>query len=507
MSAKTLAAEGAGPRHTPLVFRPRTIVLASLVASVALAAVGSIGEVCLGDECAHVRHVRTYMQTGRRVPYDPRFADYHPRAVPFSGTPLWHAGLAVLWKLAGETPQVLAQAYHAGFYLLLLLSVYFGARRAWGAPEAGWAWLLAATLPVVCAYSVLLYQDVPGVALTALGLLLLWRGNYLTCGAALAGAYLTKMNALSWAPWAVGFAAWAAGRPWRRRVWAAAQVALPVAAAFGYDMAWRAGVYENLMGYASPPDSGVTVGGVRVLEAHPSGYVRWKPYPVQDLTSIVSHLGPFLLAGAVLALFRCRGRMSAWLWGALALALAGFAAIFVPRASTQVRYLLPAALALVYLAGRALGPLRLPGWAKAAVVAGCVVQAAAATGFVAAKRRIAPEEEAGYAWIRRHTPADARVLFPEQLLTNRTGRVYIWGAANPSYLLTEATDRQRRVAMRALGITHVAVPLRRVYDREAEGTHAGGYPRDFVEALPDLPDFERVYANPRFRVYRFVDSR
>ena len=494
-------------RRGELEFRPRTVVIASVMASLVLAALGCLGDICLGDECPHIRHARAYLQTGRRVPYDPIFASSNVRPVPFSGTPLWHAGLAGLWKLTGGESQCLAQAYQAGFYLLLLLSVYFGARRLWGPAEASWAWLLIATMPMVCVYSVVLYQDVPGVALSALAMLLLWRRNFLWCGVAMAAAYMTKMNVLTWAPWACLFALWWAGGPWQRRLSAAVRVAAPVAAVLAYDAVWRASVYDNWMGYAGRFVSGLSREARTARTATPTRYVWWKPYPITDVKSILSHLGPLLSVGTLVGLLRARDLKSGWLWGGLALALGGLLTILVPGGTRQMRYILPTALAMAFLAGKALAGLRPPGWLRVLVVAGCVLQAALAAGFVCHKRRISDPEMAAYAWIRDNTPEDARILFPEQLLTNQTGRVYVWEAANPAYILTEATDAERALLLGDLGVTHVAVPLRRLYDPQEEGAHAGGYPRDFVEKLPALPGFEKVFENSDFLIYRFVGPR
>jgi len=186
-----------GRAGSPLTFKPLTVILASLLAAAVIATVGSLSEVSLGDENAHVRQARSYMRSGTRVPYDPVCLSVDDRIrYGFASHPLWHAGLALLWKAAGTDSDWLAQTYQAGLYLLLVLSVYFGARQIWSEEAASWAWLLVATMPMVCAYSMLLYLDVPGIAVSALGLLLLWKKKFLWCGVALGAAYLTKATRL-----------------------------------------------------------------------------------------------------------------------------------------------------------------------------------------------------------------------------------------------------------------------------------------------------------------------
>lgn len=488
---------------------PRTVVAASLLAAAAIGLAGSWGDISLGDECAHVRHVRAYLESGRRVPYDPAFGRHFQRQylnpVVFNGTPLWHAGLAILWGVAGRESQVLAQAYQAGFYLLLVLSVYFGARRLWGSSEASWAWLFTATMPMVCAYGLLLYQDVPGAAVSAMALLLLWRGNFFWAGVVLAAAYLTKMNMLVFAPWAVVFAAWRAGGSWKRRLACAVLVGAPVAAAFAYDMGWRLAVYGSITGYKYPPtwasETGLPSAAIHALVVQPKGYVTWKPFPVLDLKAVVSHFGLPLLFGLLAAPFRARDVLSRWLWACLAVGIAGYLIVFLPMEGTQIRYLFPIIPVVALLVGRAVGQWRFPRWLRVAVVAVCVLQAAVTVAYVAHARQIPAWDKAAYIWVRAHTPASGRIMFPEQVLVNQTGRTYIWEELNPAYFMAEADDAVREEILRTFGVTHIAVPLRRLYDRRREGTHAGGYARDFVEGLEAKPYLAKVYANPGFIVF------
>jgi hypothetical protein len=498
------AADSSG--KTPFEVSARTVVAASVLAAAVIGLAGSWGDISLGDEGAHVRHVLAYLESGTRVPRDPLFAPYPTSSVTFSGTPLWHAGLAVLWRLTGGESQAPAQVYQAGFYLLLVLSVYFGARRIWGRPEASWAWLLAATMPMVCAYSLMLYQDVPGAAVSALAILLVWRRNFFWAGMALAAAYFTKMNMLVFAPWAVVLAAWWSGGPWTRRLACAAAVGVPAAAVLGYDLAWRVAAYGDIIGYKWPVEWASTMGlsgpAVRALTALPRGYAAWKPFPVSDAGAVISHLGPFLLAGALAAPFWARDVASKWIWACLAVAVAGFAVVFLPLAGTQIRYLLPAILVLVLLAGRAVGPWRLPRWLKIVVVAGCVLQAAAATAYVGHMRQIPEADKAAYAWIRDHAQEPGRIMFPEQVLTSQTGRPYIWHEVNPAYFMAEATDAVREEILRAFRVSYIAVPLRRVYDPGKEGRHDGGYARDFVEGLEAEPYLSKVYSNPEFLIFQ-----
>jgi len=498
-----------GRAGSPLTFKPLTVILASLLATAVIATVGSLSEVSLGDENAHVRQARSYMRSGTRVPYDPDCSSVDDRIrYVFTANPLWHAGLALLWKAAGADSDWLAQTYQAGFYLLLVLSVYFGARQIWSEEAASWAWLLIATMPMVCAYSMLLYLDVPGIAVSALGLLLLWKKKFWWCGVALAAAYLTKANMLSYAPWAVVFAAWWARGTWKRRLTAAVLVAVPIALAFGYDRGWRLGAYEGLR----PPQSenflaGLSADAVASLKTKPENFVVWIPDPIGDPRILIMNIGIPALLAFCLAVVRAWDGIAKWIWAGFGLSLAGFVWVFALAQYPQTRYAFPVVVFLVLLGGRGLARWPLSSWLKVAIVAGCVLQAVAAGAYMYQRRQIPEWDRAGYAWIRENTSEHARVMYPEQILLNQTGRPWYWygpyGTHGLAYFMTEATDAQRQELLRYFRVSHIAIPLRRIYDREREGDHCGGYPRDFVEKLDSKPYLKKVYENSGFRIYEF----
>jgi len=497
---------GSGP--SPLEFRPRTVIVASILAAAVIATAGSLSDVCLSDENHHVRQVQAYAQAGRRVSYDPAFAldDLVPSA--FSCTPLWHAGLAVLWRLAGTKLQTLAQVYQASFYLLLLLSVYFGTRRIWGPSAASWAWLFIASMPMVCVYSMLLYQDVPGIAVSALGFLLLFRGNFLGAGLCFAAAYLTKMNMLSYAPWAVAVAGWRAEGTLKRRLVAAALVAVPVAVALGYDTGWRLTNYGIAIG-APPPDfRGLSASALAAITTLPANYVAWQRYPVWNPEAFVMKVGVPVTFGIFLLLFVKWDAASKWIWICLGCALGAYVFVFVvamgfPYGWSNIRYLLPVVFVLALLCGEAFAKWRPWSWLKVVLVLGCLVQGLLACGYTYCVRRVSEADIAACAWIRENTPEKARIMCPEQDITNQTGRPVIWLELNPAYFMTQASDQQRLEVLRCFRVFHIVIPRCDIYDRDKEGDHHGGYPRDFVEKAHTLPYLEKVYENDGFLIFKF----
>lgn len=492
----------AGSPPSPRVFRPGTIVPATFLVAAGLALAGSLSNMYVGDENIHVRTASVYRQYGMRAPYDPMWGPETHYSLPLCATPLWHAGLAILWRLWGEESQVVAQVYHAGFYALLVLSVYFAARRIWDESAAGWAWLLVATMPMVCAYSVLFLIDIPGIAVSALGLLLLLRRKYLWAGVALGAAYLVKMNMLSFAPWALAYAVVEEGG-WKRRVWVALAVGVPVIMALGFDVAWRTEAYGNLTGDTRLLPPGMAENASRVMDY--GRYTMSHYNPIYDPKGLLMHIGIPVLAGVVAAVLRARDRSAKWLWLCALVASAGWAYVFVwPRFSgwASVRYLLPTLLPLMLLGGRGLSQLRLPLWLKTVIVAGAAAQAVMAPVFISLTRQLPQQEKAAYAWIRENTPAGAVFLSSEGLiLTRNTGRPCMWNSPVASYIVSEATDDERRECLAYYRISYICIPTRRIYDPAKDERILGGYSADFVRHAREAAYLKKVYENPGVLIF------
>jgi hypothetical protein len=494
----------AGSPPSPRVFRPGTIVPATFLFAAGLALAGSLSNMYVGDENIHVRHASVYRQYGMRVPYDPMWAPENHYSLPLSAAPLWHAGLATLWRLWGEESQVVAQVYHAGFYALLVLSAYFAARRMWDESAAGWAWLLVATMPMVCAYSVLFLIDIPGIAVSALGLLLLLRKKYLWAGVVLGVAYLVKMNMLSFAPWALAYAV-VEESGWKRRVWAALAVGVPVIMAFGYDMAWRMEAYGNLMGNVPLLPPGMAENASKALDH--GRYAIPHYYPIYDPKGLLMHVGIAVPAGVVAAVLRARDRSAKWLWLCALVAGAGWAYVFMwswalPHGWATVRYLFPALLPLMLLGGRGLSQLRLPLWLKTAILAGAAAQAVMAPVFISLTRQLPQQEKTAYAWIRENTPAGAVFLSSEGLvLTRNTGRPCMWNSPVASYIASEATDDERRECLAYYRISYICISSRRIYDPAKDERILGGYSADFVRHAREAAYLKKVYENPGVLIF------
>jgi hypothetical protein len=56
--------------------------------------------------------------------------------------------------------------------------------------------------------------------------------------------------------------------------------------------------------------------------------------------------------------------------------------------------------------------------------------------------------------------------------------------------------------LRHFEVSHILIHRRRLYDRSKEGSHYGGFPREFLAAARDAPYLEKAYENPAVIIYR-----
>ncbi|MGB2828986.1 MAG: glycosyltransferase family 39 protein, partial [Phycisphaerae bacterium] len=191
------------------------VAIVALAAGIVLAA-GLTSDVVKGDEAYHWMFAEAWARAGvlDRPVYNPIYpsgeAGYY-----FATEVLRPFLLSLLWRTTGVS-QAPAQVLHAGFYVLFLAMVHGLGRNLLGPREALVALLVAVAVPMVGAFSVLLYTDVPAAALAACAALLLGRKQFLAAGVVMGLAYLTKRNTAFLAPAFAVWALWMEGPMWRR---------------------------------------------------------------------------------------------------------------------------------------------------------------------------------------------------------------------------------------------------------------------------------------------------
>ena len=506
----------------------------------------------IGDEARHFRRaanywtaldqthsLRDFLTMTWRVDHDPAFFKEGPGAVPYYDACLWHMGLAVFWRAVGYTSLVGAQLYHASFVFLLGIATYLAGRALGGHRAALWAWALALTIPMNVLFGMVFYQEIPLLAFTAAAMACVLSGRGLrsavclgaVLGLALAAMFLTKSPvATVLIPPILVAAILRPGDTWPARL-----LRLAVALAVGIamlvpDMIWHMEHFGRplmIRYYATP----LSFPGLNL----PSPKRSAVPLSIGNPLAVLSMFGASGLVIAVLgsatavhaawqsardfvrdllrrrlgALARLPDSIGAWTLVA-ALPLFAYIAAYVVmlRRAYDVRYLHPATLMLSLLAARHLSRLTLRSprdvpraeggrwFARAAVALLALAMAGqllSVPPYVWWKlRRLSPETEAGYTWIRLHTPEDARILYHEESLMALTGRPLIWAAAVPRYFFGTTERNQARV-LRYFEIQYIAIHPTRHIENWSPDIEPTGYPQSWLDTLAARPYLERVY--------------
>ena len=501
----------------------------ALAAGIVLAA-GLASDGVKGDEAYYSMFAEAWYDAGplHRPVYNPLYpsgeAGYY-----YTTEPLWPFVCSLVWHVTGVHAWS-AQALQAGFYALLLAAVYGLGRDLLGPRGALAALLATVAVPMVGAFSVLLYTDVPSAALSACAALALLRKRFLAAGVVMGLAYLTKRNAAFLVPALAIWAFWTEGSGWRRLGRVAAFV-VPAVLVTLPDWFWRTAhlpaMYEpvslpyiltRLRTFFAKqalvaPGSGGGADAATVAERlwtwlGPSAGASRLNNPM-DLLQYLGSVVPALLA---LYLVRrawnrasprrsgaspWRSRADAKVWLAVAVYVVALLAMFT--LDTDIRYAMPVIPLVAVVAARGLR-----GWCEKPWVLGLVGLAAfghlgATAWHVGVQRTLTPGQRAVFEYLRTRTPPDDRILYPGEVMVAQARRQAVWSQLkNPETdrgcitgFLRETDPERIRRWLRANAVTHICVDERRVYVDRGEVV-GFGYPRSFVERLPTLPFLERV---------------
>jgi len=125
-------------------------------------------------------------------------------------------------------------------------------------------------------------------------------------------------------------------------------------------------------------------------------------------------------------------------------------------------------------------------------------------------------------FIKRNTPADALFMYPEYIFIEATGRRFIWSSffqlefmvARKKYPGIDIHDKSlflfwRKDPRDILGrlqlnkVDYIVVKKSRIYDDSKE-KHFGGYPKSFVERLPQFPFLKLIFENKEIVIWKIT---
>ncbi len=222
---------------------------------------------------------------------------------------------------------------------------------------------------------------------------------------------------------------------------------------------------------------------------------------------LIKYLGVVFLFLLLLHIFRFRRweRKDLGLWVPVISYLIVFLIVF--GVQSDLRYLVPVFPFLAVLVTPSFLSLR-RSW-RWVLIGVCILQFASTSFYVHQKRQISPGLMEGFEFIKNNVPESALILYPEENLLIYAQRRVIWSAvkvarSGPVYSLRTIFWGYTEETNYALGINkidHILIKKSRIYD-DREVRHFGGYPKSFVEKLPHLNGWVKIFENPEVELWK-----
>ena len=466
---------------------------------------GIATEVNLGDESHHYRFAYNIYQAGKRLAFDPLYESGKPPGFYYHDPPLWHYLLAFIWRITGPS-QVVAQIYHGLFFILAVWLTAILAKKRWGEEKKWFSTILFITVPMVVSFSIILYMDIPVTALSLLSFYFILQRRYIEGGFALGLAYLTKLNACFFIPGFLILILWHE----REKVWVLLKsvglFSMPFSVIVFLDHCWRR---ENI-------ESSYDLVSILLVAERVESTFRnltesqdtFRQYLISYMTNPVD-IVRFLGLGLLVCLFIHIISFKRWsgkgivFWIPVFSYLIAFFLLF--GFNSDLRYIMPVVpfLAILCVESPILSQKR---WIWM-IVGVCILQFFSTTFYVYQRRLIPSEIKESYEFVRMHLPKNALVLYPEENLLIYGQRRIVWDASvrgNPGGLYSLLWAPDLPTMKRNLELNHInyiMIKKSRIYDDRIE-KHTGGYPKSFVEKIPKLEGWEKIFENPGVSIWK-----
>jgi hypothetical protein len=443
----------------------------------------------VGDEVVHFRFAKGFYEEGGRPLTDPLIQRTRITELSYVMAPWWHMLLAFTWKAGGGISKTGMQAYHAAYLLLLVLGSYLLGKHLFGRRAGLTGALLVSTMPLTIAFGILCYLEVPIAALSVWCLLFILKRRLILAGAVLGVMFLTKRNSYLLVP-AFGLLA-VLPELKELRISDGLRIALPALFISLPDFIFR---YQDLGGIISRNPV------ITPLFPNPPLTYNFQPANfVHNPIVLPQYLGIAFCVLFLLYLFKLKEgtRKEEWF---LLIPILTYLPLFAYAfwGWFSLRYIAPILPLACILFSRNLALAKGRWLGIIALV--CMLQVAAASGYVVSKRRIHPGLEEAYRFVSERTPPDAIILHPG-IVAEYIQRRTAWYSTNRfmvdlPYLFWKANEKEALEILDRYGITNIFCTKDRIYD-DREIRHTGGYPRSFLEKLETFGSVERIFENPK----------
>ena len=477
---------------------------------------GLTSELYLGDESYHYRFAKDFYNLGKRPVFDSVYGTGEPPGYFYSSEPLWPFILSKIWKTVGKISFPIAQAYHSMYFLFLLVFTYLAAKTLYSEKEAFYSLILLAACPVVLAFGIIFYLDIPVTMFCVLAFLLILKGRYFWAGISLGLTYLTKRNGLFILP---GIFLIILLLPKSRLIEKMKNLSIlsfAMAILIIPDLAWREFSYRNYnLEHTATSEQTLEVfaaSGItdRIISPPTQLANTWKgslTHRSLDTPQFLSPLDLLKYLGLSLLLLiglyfiqRKYRKTDLFLW----LPLGSFFLLFIyflgPFA--DVRYILPTIPFLVILSSKTFFSFRRDSL-RILLLGVCIAQLFSTLAYVNIKRHIPADTKAAFDFIKKDTPRDANVFYPGQILLEATDRKVIWSrfGLQINKLFWPGDADEFKNAIRTMKLDYIVIDQKRIYD-DTNIHHLGGYPKSFVEKLPTRKFLKLVFENSSIKIFK-----
>ena len=494
------------------------LILVAIFSAIVLFA-GLVSELCVGDEVYHYRFAKLIYQTGQCPPVDTLYEIDDPLAIPLNSEILWPSILSKVWQLSGGVSSVTAQLYQTVFYIILLCVTYLLAKDIYGEREALYSLIMLAATPMILAFSILFYLDIPATALILLCIFWVHRKRYVFAGVALGITYLTKRLPLFFVPGLL-FLIFCDNKSIKEKAKKIGYFLIPAVLVMLPDLYRRENLFSGVPTViaGSGRDASTLqniaqeigrVPGIKDIFRMIFGSVK-----AHDEISISTFLNAFLLnpldivryLGIVLPVFlilyfvmRKRERKDRYFWVLIASYMVGYLWIF---GASDIRYVLPIVPLIAILASKVF--VSANRILRVILLLLLFIQSVAALFYVTERRQITPEIREGFSYIGENIPPDALVMYPEYTLLEYTDRKMAWNRLSGFQRILWPEDEEELQHNMSLNrLNWIAVKKSRIYD-DSRRRHYGGYPKSFIEQLERSSFLEMVFENDEFAIWKVV---
>lgn len=470
------------------------LVLAGIASALLLFIVGVQSDVFLGDEAYHYTFVKGIYEARSRILSNPIYAPYPKLDYFYFDVPLWHGLLAGIWRVAGSPSTVLAQGYQVFYFLILIGSSYFLGRRLYGERTGVMGMLIALSVPLMVAFSILLYLDVPVAAWATFSLWLIHRRNWLFSGIGVGAMLLTKVNSFLLLPGLAILIVLQSNPSWMERLKAFFLVGLPATLINLPELYFRKTHFGFF--YYTPPQY--------IPKEGPPGAVVFEPSSLYlQPWNLILYTGAILWIGLGLYFGKRLLEKKDWfLWIPIGTYLLFFPFLF--HYSLPVRHLSPILAPLALLGGKGLASIN-HKVIRYVLISLCFLQLLAVSGKVYFERQIPAGIQESFRYIQKHSSPRDVFLYPEENLVLYTQRPIVWShIVELPKLFWQAEGEEIRQILKKYEVSYIAIKKDRILD-DPSVQHTGGYPRSFVQKLPRQTFLELAFDNPEVSIWRVKD--